>query len=146
MNFHDGSHSSSTLHCTYWPIFGFYEEPATVTLTNKDMSLWLLWPPRSSVISAGFTCSWGTYTSDMVPDKRPHSSMDYACSIRMCFYSRFHKKMDPLYKECLWVKNRFISSNMLILHLSSSTISCCWGGNDIYSCICIFSVVILDII
>lgn len=25
MNFHDGSHLSSTLHCTYLPIFGFYE-------------------------------------------------------------------------------------------------------------------------
>lgn len=128
MNCHDGSHSSSMLHCTYLPIFGFYEEPATVTLTNKDMSLRLLWPPRSSVISAGFTRSWGTYTSDIVPGKRPHCSMGYVCSIRMCFYSRFLKKTDPHYKGCLWVNNRFISSNMQNFNLSTSTISCCWGA------------------
>lgn len=88
MNFHDGSHLSSTLHCTYLPIFGFYEGPATVTLTNKDMSRRLLWPPRSSVISAGFTRSWGTHTPDSVPGKRPHGGMGCVCGT----FTRFLKK------------------------------------------------------
>lgn len=62
--------------------------PATVTLTNKDMSLRLLWPPQSSVIATGSTCSWETYRPEMASGKRPRSNVCYLC-IHMCFYSRF---------------------------------------------------------
>lgn len=52
-----------------------------MTLTNKDMSLWLLWPPRSSVISTGFTSSWETHRSEMVQAK----GFTAACAI--CVHS-----------------------------------------------------------
>ncbi len=66
MNLGDGNHLSSLLHCTYLPNLCFYKRPATLALTNKDMSVCLLWQLRSSVISAGFKYSRETHTSETV--------------------------------------------------------------------------------
>lgn len=53
MNFGERENLSSTLRCTYLPNLCSHKGPAALALTNKDMSVRLPQPSRSSVISAG---------------------------------------------------------------------------------------------
>lgn len=89
MNLRERENLSSTLRCTYFPNLCSYKGPAAAPLTNKDMSVRLGRPSRSSVISAGSKPSPETHVALMVRGQQQKKglvafyNMGYFCWMRV---------------------------------------------------------------